>query len=145
MKYFAILLSLVLMSSIGMAQNDVHIEPFHGHTQGTTWIGQPYADTDCDTSQAVALTGWAYCALRLAVADCLSMAVSYQGSNDGVTYSAVVLIDSISSANNSGDHMVFPLDADGMGFSHVKFVFEVTDFRTGISSDTMSLSIYKRR
>lgn len=76
MKYFAILLSVILLSGVAMAQDYKEV-PFIGHTLDTVYQNYEYFYGKTDTSHAFSTKGWDRMSLRITTLDSLAFTASY--------------------------------------------------------------------
>ena len=135
-------LVLLAVTSTAFAQVDYKYESIRNRA-GTVMSNYKFAPYT-DTSQAVTTRGWSEVGLVLKVRDSASVTVLYSPSWDGVTFSAVATIDSLSNDTNAGAVKYFPLPQAALGFPDVKFSWIVSAFREGKTNDTLDFKVYKR-
>ena len=142
MKKLLILVVLVLIASMAYSQAANKFDGIRNRA-GTLMTAYKFAPKT-DTSQAVSVAGYNEVCLVLKTRDSLSIAVYYSPSWDGVTFSSVVLIDSMSSDANGGQVDVFVLPEEALAFPSVKFSWIISAFREGLSNDTLDMKVFKR-
>jgi hypothetical protein len=146
MKYLLVLLSVVMLSSVAMAQEYKEV-PFIGHTLDTVYQQYAYFLGKVDTSHAFSTRGWDRISLRLTTQDSIVITPAYSTSNDRAGWSTpVVLQDSLEwTGTDAGWGWAVP--ADGMAAGYVRFIFTLptaTD-NQGTQTDSMSLSIVREK
>ena len=134
MKYMALFLAIVLMTTVGLSQTTPKVtsDVFIPRTlsAGTLMSGRTEASTYDDTTQGFQVRNWStvYIGVETATNDSARILLSYAPSKDGVNFSSYVLFDSLSTTGTVGKIKYFVLPADAVGAHSIRLrVYSDTD------------------